>query len=277
MLASANLVAKLLSKNQLDARSFPWWTLRYEDAQAVRALLAKHYAPSSTNRHIAAMKGALRECWRLRLMTRDQYERAADVQAIRNERPPAGRALSREEVRALFEAAEESNAPMRDSAMLAVAVCCGLRRFEISALDLCDLDPKDGKLTVRIAKGNRSRTVFLPPNALARAQAWLKERGAWIGPLFVSLNKAGRPQRARLSPDGVEFVLQSLGSCAGIAHFSAHDLRRTMISELLDRGVDLVTVQRIAGHKRPETTAKYDRRPDERRREAAALVDVPLA
>jgi integrase len=119
--------------------------------------------------------------------------------------------------------------------------------------------------------------VFLPPQGLAYARAWLRVRCDWPGPLLLPMNKSGKPQRTRLSGDGVEHILKCLGERAGVAHFSPHDLRRSCISELLDRGVDLVTVQKLAGHQKPETTSRYDRRGDERKREAAALVDVPLA
>lgn len=57
--------------------------------------------------------------------------------------------------------------------------------------------------------------------------------------------------------------------------FSPHDLRRTFISELLAAGVDVFTVQELAGHANASTTAAYDRRSETVRREAAGRLRIP--
>jgi integrase len=56
---------------------------------------------------------------------------------------------------------------------------------------------------------------------------------------------------------------------------SWHDLRRTSIGLLLSNGVDMSTVSWIAGHTSPETTARYDNRPEEVKRQAAPKLFVP--
>ena len=58
--------------------------------------------------------------------------------------------------------------------------------------------------------------------------------------------------------------------------FTPHDLRRTFAGEMLDAGVDLVTVQKLMGHASPVTTSRYDRRDEKTKMEAATKIHFPM-
>jgi integrase/recombinase XerD len=105
---------------------------------------------------------------------------------------------------------------------------------------------------------------------------WLAVRGTEPGPLFVALDR-GAPSRGErwLDPQTVRDVVAWRAAEAGGAPLRPHDLRRTFISELLDAGVDLALVQKLAGHSDPQITSSYDRRAFGARRTAVARLDVP--
>src|SRR6185295_2493219 len=102
--------------------TLPWAGLRYQHTQAVRAKLAETRAPAGVNKILAAVRGVLREAWRLGLMDAETYERAADIQSVRGEMLPRGRALKKSELQKLFRecSKDETAAGRRDAALIAV-------------------------------------------------------------------------------------------------------------------------------------------------------------
>jgi len=251
-----------------------WHRLRYQHAAAARsALMAEGLAPRTINRTLAALRGVVREAWRLGLTAGEDYQRLRDVAGVRGSRLPAGRALSRAEERALFGACDGSPRGLRDGALLALLLGGGLRRAEVVSLDLEGLEP--GARAVRVVgKGDKERRVPLPPSSAARVVAWCAARGETPGPLLCPVSKGGRVELGRLSLSGVAVALAALARRADVAGFSSHDGRRTRITRLIEAGVDLEAVRRLAGHSSVTTTARYDRRADHALDREADRVDV---
>ncbi len=173
----------------------------------------------------------------------------------------------------------------------------GLRRSEVVALDLDDLDLAKGQLRV-IGKRNKERLAFLAGGAVRAIEKWLEVRGNQPGPLFFPVNKSGKVVRkrkerltdaqktagrvpgwieARLTDQIIYHIIDRRALEAGLVKKTTpHDLRRTFVSDLLEAGVDLSTVSKMAGHEDTNTTRRYDRRPDKVMQEAVDRLDVPF-
>jgi len=278
MRQALDAVAALLSNGQADALAFPWERLRYQHLVAIREYLAEQgYKPATVNKYLAALRGVLRAAWKMGRMSAEAYHRAASVEGVRGSVVPTGRELTPGELAALATvcATDPSPAGPRDAAILGLMATGGLRRAEVVALDLADIDLESGRVVVR-GKGNKERTVWLVNGALTALRDWVAVRGIDPGPLFVPVNKGGVIRLGhRLTTQAVYKMLQKRAAQAGVQPFTPHDLRRTFVSQLLAAGVDIAIVARMAGHASVETTARYDRRPEEAKRQAAERLHLP--
>ena len=276
MRGGLDAIAHTLSGGLCDAESLPWGALRFQHTAAIRARLADTYAPATANKLLSALRGVLKAAWQLGQMTAEDYHRAVDLKGIKGSTVPAGRELQAGELAALLAACgdDDTAAGARDGALIAVLYAGGLRRAEVVACDLADYDPATGRLVVR-GKGGKERTAYLINGAAVALADWLTVRGDAPGALFVPVNKAGRVTVRRMTSQAVWNLLSKRATAAGVREFSPHDLRRTFVSDLLDAGADIATVAKMAGHANVQTTARYDRRPEETKRKAAGLLHVP--
>ena len=285
MAQALDQVARIASGGQRKAEDLPWAALRYEHTQAIRAALrdlisprtGRPLSPATINKTLCALRGVLREAWRLGLLSAEDYHRAADLEPVRGATVLRGRALEPNEVAALFHVLQRDLSPAgaRDAAVLALGFGGGgVRRAEISGADLDCLNQSSWVLTV-FGKGSRVREVPLKNGTVDALRAWLAHRGDKPGPLLCPVLKGGRIQYRRLSEEAIYRICARRAQEAGIATFAPHDMRRTFISMLLDRGVDLSVVSKLAGHQSPETTARYDRRGERAKHAAAETITLP--
>lgn len=278
-----------------DLVTLDWGKLRYQHTNAIRARLMERYAPATANKMLSALRQALRHARRLGQISGDDYDAAIDLDPITGETLPAGRELSQGEILALMNAcaADASPAGTRDAAVIGIMYAAGLRRDEVVKIDLADLDPDTGVLIVH-GKRHKDRTAHITNGALEAIKDWLSLRGSSDGALFVEVRgkrilaeretvtltkgkNAGKviERGGRMSSQSIYNLLAKRAQEANIKSFSPHDVRRTFVSDLLDRGADIATVSKMAGHANVQTTARYDRRPEEAKRKAASLLNVP--
>jgi integrase len=222
---------------------------------------------------LCGLRRVLKEAWRLDLMNVDAYHRAADVKNVSYQHEPSGRTLSDGEIAALLAQCEPTDVmDMRDAAIIALFFACGLRIAELQALNVADYDQSQATLRI-MGKGLRERIVYIPPLTEQRLQAWITVRGLELGPLFIAIGrwKQSIHEYRRLSIRALFDMLQRRGHRAGLAPFTPHDLRRTNVTNLLAKGVDVITVSRCVGHQSPQSTLRYDQRDEQIKQQVVML------
>jgi integrase len=241
-----------------------WSALRYEHTSAIRDWLAAQtepsgagptrYAPATANRMLAALRGVLKEAWRLGEMSAEDYYRAVAVQGVTATTLPRGRSVTHGELAALlgvclrvpeyYERFPKRLArDARDGALIAMLYSIGLRRFEIVALDLEDYNLETRAVHIRHDKRRKARLSFLASVGITAMEKWLAVRGMGPGPLFTALYRGGVMSSRRLTDQAIYHILQVRQQEAGIAPFSPSDLRRTGVGDLLDAGDDMTTTK----------------------------------
>ena len=279
MRQSLEHLASLASAGELAAEALPWHRLRYQDTAALRAaLIDAEYRPATINVRLAALRGVLREAWRLELMASDGYKRASDIENVPGSTLLRGRALPPGEMAALFSRVQRDSTVrgVRDNAVLALLYGCGLRRAELARARLADLDLPNETLKVH-GKGRRERNVAVVEGVRAALETWIEVRGRRPGALFYATSKGGKLLYRPLVAGTVRHICQRRAAQSDLTPFSPHDLRRSCATELLDQDVDLGTVSHLLGHGETDTTLKYDLRGDRATRRAATRLHVPHA
>lgn len=275
---SLTIIARIVAGNrEATAKDVLWEEQSYNTAMTIRAALSERYAYSTVNKMLSAYRGLLKTYWRGGQMAGEQYHTAVSIPNVTGSTVPAGREITAGELVALMAhcARDHTVLGRRDAALIALLYACGARRAEVASLTLENYDPEKRAFMVT-GKRNKQRMLYVPETGAAQAlDDWLAIRGAHAGPVFVRVHKSGKLGTTALSTQGVYDALCARAAKAGVAALSPHDFRRTFVGDLLDRGADIVTVQRMAGHANVQTTARYDRRPEEAKRKAAALLHVP--
>lgn len=277
ILSGLRVMAELVD-SKADVWDLPWHELRFKHTQALRSVLVEQYAPRSVNRMLSGLRGVLKTAWKLEQMSTDDYMRAVDLKHVSTKNLlPAGRVVERGEVAKLLRSAETDEEPMnlRNQAMLVVLYAGGIRRQELSGLDVDDYNAADGALTVRRGKRGKHRTTYIPAGYRPWLAPWLKfQRARKCVPMFVRWDRDEGPSMERLSGNGVDRALKAIVDRAGVEYLTPHDLRRSFATDLLDNGADLLMVQQLMGHSDVRTTSIYDRRGEAGKRKAIEMLPV---
>jgi site-specific recombinase XerD len=148
---------------------------------------------------------------------------------------------------------------LRDRAILAVLLGCGLRRSEVAALTVGHIQQRDGRWCIVDLRGKhgRVRTVPMPTWVKVAIDAWAAAAGVTDGAVFRPVTRGDQTQGAALSEKVVWQLLQGYATAAGVPGIAPHDLRRSCAKMCRAAGGELEQIQLLLGHASVQTTERY--------------------
>lgn len=256
-----------------------------QDVAEFLAEKADVYAVATLQRHLAALAKVHRA-----IGARDPVKSELVASTMRGIRRTFGvaqrqaKALLRDDLFAALDKLGERPKDVRDRALLLLGFATAMRRSEVAALDVADVEfvTKGMLVTIRRSKTDQEaqgRTIAVPfgrtrhcPVAALKAWLELAERGE--GPIFIYIDKHGNLSSWRISGEGVNYVIKTRIAAAGYdpALFSGHSLRAGFATSAAQAGASTYKIRQVTGHRSEASLARYIRDADLFADNAAARV-----
>lgn len=176
------------------------------------------------------------------------------------------------DILAMLEAADAGLIGLRDRALVLLGFAGAFRRSELVGLDVADLTFSRDGLTVTLHRSktdqdSAGRKIGIPYGAnpdtcpVRVLQTWLEEAGIGAGPVFRSVNRHGRVQPGRLSPEDVARVVKKLAQRAGLdpAKYAGHSLRAGHATTAAIAGASERSIMAQTGHRSVQMVRRYIR------------------
>ncbi len=156
--------------------------------------------------------------------------------------------ISKEKIAALINSIEN----IKHKTIIMLTYACGLRVSEVVSLKVKHIDGQRKMLFIERGKGKKDRVVSLSPNMLIMLRDYYKHYKP-TDYLFE-----GQTKDEHLTARSIQNVLQKAKEKAGITQDgSMHMLRHSFATHLLDKGIDVVFIQKLLGHNSIKTTLGY--------------------
>ncbi len=171
-----------------------------------------------------------------------------------------GNWLSLRQAQALLNAPDVTTKKgLRDRAMLAVLLGCGLRRSEVAALTLKHVQQRDSRWCIvdLVGKHGRVRTIPMPTWVKSAIDAWTAAVGLTEGFVLRPVSRGDQIRGERLTEKVIWQLLRPYAVAAGVPEIAPHDLRRSCAKMCRAAGGELEQIQLLLGHASVQTTERY--------------------
>src|SRR6202051_4874787 len=224
------------------------------------ALEARKLGPIAINVRITAVRKLAVEAADNGLLAPELAAGISRTKGVRSYGVRVGNWLSLRQAQALLDAPEVGkNKELRDRAMFATLLGCGLRRSELTALTMKHVQQRDNRWCIvdLVGKHGRVRTIPMAVWVKNAIDAWTAAVGVTEGNLFRPVNRGDRVCGERMSEKVVWQMLKTYVAGTGLPNIAPHDLRRTTAKLCRAAAGELEQIQLLLGHSSVQTTERY--------------------
>jgi site-specific recombinase XerD len=217
-------------------------------------------AAGTINQRLAAVRRLAHEAADSGLLSPELAAGIRRVKGVKQLGCRAGNWLNHEQAQLLLEKADGSGLRnVRDVAMIAILLGCGLRRAELADLRKEDIQVRQGHWAIvdLVGKGNHVRTVPMPNWVRGAVDRWLTAVPVTTGRVYRAVSRHGTPWGTGISENVVWYVVRNCAQRMELDHLAPHDLRRTCAKLCHVNGGELEQIQFLPGHVSVLTTERY--------------------
>jgi site-specific recombinase XerD len=224
------------------------------------ALEQRRYAPSTINLRLAAVRRLAYEASDCGLLSPDLAAGIRRVKGAKRLGFRVGNWLTAEQGKKLLTAySGKQLRDLRNHAVLAMLLGCGLRRAELVAVKIEDFELREDHwvLADLIGKGRHMRTIPVPGWVKLAVDAWMNAAHLQDGTVFRAISKTGKIRGCGFTAKVIWSIVREAAKDCGIGIIAPHDLRRTCARLCHQAGGELEQIQFLLGHVSVQTTERY--------------------
>jgi site-specific recombinase XerD len=217
---------------------------------------------ATINRHLSALRRFFETAYHMNQLPESVWKNIQEVKNIHVQGQKRGNWLSFDQAQALLKAPDITTFKgLRDRAILAVMLGCGLRRSEVSGLRGDHLVQREGVWFIEnlLGKHNRTRTIPLQEWVVQAVLQYIMSftnSNVPSGRLFWSIDRHGN-WHSSISSQAIWLIVLDYAKKIGVEKLTPHDLRRTYAELLRRSGGNLEEVQALLGHSSLAVTQRY--------------------